>query len=300
VTPSTLGPDLVIAGAARSGTSSLAAQLSAHPDIDAGKVKESNYFSRGLDRGSEWYENLYGERREGLRRMDASTSYTSALYPQALERLAEAAPDAVVVYVVRHPSQRALSHYLFRHHHLRMEKAGDFGSALRTTSYYVVGSDYSHWLPELRTRFADEQLLVVPFELVADSPEDATAEICRRVGLTPPPSAQEQGRRQRNDVVEYRSEATRRAAGLLRRSTVYPRLRSAVGAGRMRRARALLTRQARLPSTDEAMASCTPQQLELLRHLDERAGSAVRDHLVAQDSRLGLDWAARSFAGASA
>ena len=295
---STLGPDLVIAGAARSATSSLAAQLGSHPSIDPGSIKEPNYFSRAMERGPDWYEGLYGARRDSLLRMDASTSYTSAFYPAALERLAAASPDAFVVYVVRQPTQRAVSHFLFRRHHFQIEQAADFGAALLSSPDYVGASDYSRWLPELRARFGDDRLLVVPFEIVATNPEEATAEISRRMGLAPPPPALDQGRRHRNDVVEYRSQATRRVAGLLRHSSLYPRLRTALGADRVRGARALLTRQPRLPSTEEAMASCTPEQLDRLRQLDERAGAAVREHLVGQDARHGLGWAERSFAAA--
>ncbi len=290
-----LGPDLVIAGAARSGTSSLAAQLGAHPAVDPGKVKESNYFSRNLERGPGWYEGLYDERRMGLLRMDASTSYTSALHPEALKRLAAAAPDAFGIYVVRQPTERALSHYLYRHYYLQIDHAPDFGTALRTTSYYVDGSDYSRWLSDLRSTFADGKLLVVPFEVVTTEPEEATAEICRQLGLAVVPVAQHVGRQHRNDVVEYRNLTARRVASRLRRSPAYSGLRAALGSSRMRKARGLLTRQALLPSTDEAMASCDSTQLELLRQLDSHAGAAVREHLVAQDSRLGLTWAGRSF-----
>lgn len=298
VTASTLGPDLVIAGAARSGTSALAAQLGTHPDIDPSSVKESNYFSRELGRGSDWYDSLYAERRTGLLRMDASTSYTSTLYPDALARLAEAAPDALVVYVVRHPTERALSHYLFRRHHFRHEKASDFGAALRSTSRYVDASDYSHWTCELRMRYPDEQILVVPFELVAASPLEVTGEICRILGIAAPTPASRQARRHRNDVVEYRSEVIRRGVVALRKSAFHPRLRAVVGAGRVRKARGLLTRKPVLPSTDEAMASCTAEQLQMLKRLDEQAGAAVRDHLIQQDARLGLAWEARSFVAA--
>jgi len=298
VPTSPLGPDLVIAGAARSGTSSLAAQLSAHPDVDPGKVKESNYFSREMHRGPAWYEGLYLGRRNGLLRLDASTSYTSALYPGSLTRLAEAAPNARVIYVVRHPTQRAVSHYLYRHHYFQLEKATDFGSALRSTSYYVDGSDYARWLSELTDLFPPEQLIVVPFEVVAGEPQAVTAQICRQVGLAAPADAQAQGTRHRNDVVEYRNAAARGAAHLLRRSSAYPRLRSALGAGRMRKARGLVTRRARLPSLDESLATCDPEQLAALAHLDRRAGVAVRDYLSGQDQRLGLAWTERSFASA--
>ena len=44
------GPDLAIVGSARSGTTFLAAQLAEHPSIDAGAVKEPNFFSREYGR----------------------------------------------------------------------------------------------------------------------------------------------------------------------------------------------------------------------------------------------------------
>ncbi len=293
---SSTGPDLVLAGAARSGTSSLAAQLGAHPDIDAGKIKESNYFSREFDRGPDWYESLYAERRGGLMRLDASTSYTSPQFPKALSRLAEAAPDVLVIYAVRQPTERALSHYLLRRHYFQNEHASDFGAALDESALYPDTSDYSRWIPALRETFSDERLLVVPFEVITGNAAAVTAEICGHLGLAPPPDTQAHGSLHRNHVVQYRNDLARTAARTLRQSPAYPWLRNLLGAGRTRKFRGLLTRQAQLPSTDEAMASCDATQLEMLRALDRRAGATVREYLRTQDQRLGLSWASASFA----
>ena len=293
----TLGPDLVIAGTARSGTSALAAQLSTHPRVDACSIKEPNFFSRPQGRDADWYDGLFQARRDGLLRMDASTSYTSPLYPDALDRLAEAAPDAVVVYAVRQPTRRAISHYLFRHYHFRNEPAADFGAALRSSTRFVDTGDYSRWLPQLRERFPADRLLIVPFEVVTESPQAAAAAVYRMAGLAVAAQADEgRGRTHRNEVVEYRSALARWTARRLRTSALSPKLRSALGADRVRRARGLVTRTATLPTFDEALASCTPGQLAELRALDERAGVAVSEHLTAQDQRLGLAWEPRSFA----
>lgn len=297
---SALGPDVVIAGAARSGTSSLAAQLGTHPDVDPGKVKEPNYFSRGLDNGPEWYDRLYQRRRPGLLRLDASVSYTSPLYPEALRRLAAAVPEAFVVYVVRHPTQRAVSHFLFRRHYFHIEPAPDLGTALREGTYYTGGSDYAHWLAELTAAFPRSQLLVVPFEVVTGAVLDVTATVYERLGLDRSLASGDKAAQHRNPVVEYRTDVARRAASVLRRSAVYPRLRSAVGATRLRRLRGLVTRQASAPSEADVLASCAPAELDQLRALEERAGAAVREHLVEQDARLGLSWADRSFAAPTA
>jgi hypothetical protein len=294
------GPDVVIAGAARSGTSALAAQLGAHPNIDAGKVKEPNYFSRHLDRGDQWYETNFRSHSDSVLRLDASTSYTSPRYPHALERLATASPEAYVIYCVRQPTDRALSHYLLRRHYFHIEDAPTFGEALRTTSFYVDQSDYSHWLPLLSDTFGSTRLLVVPFELITAHPQQATGEVCRRLGIEPPPDATLEGEVHRNAVVEYRGERVRRMAAKFRRSRAYPAVRSLVGASRLRKARGLVTRPPTLPARDESMQSCSPDQLTLLQALDDRAGKATRTYLEAQDERLGLHWAPLSFAAATA
>ncbi len=290
------GPDLVLAGAARSGTSSLAAQLGAHPDIDPGKVKESNYFSSKFHRGSDWYEGLYSERQDGLLRLDASTSYTSPQFPEALSRLVEAAPEAFVIYAVRQPTERALSHYFLRRYYFQNDKAADFGSALRESSFYADASDYAHWLPVLRKTFPDRNLLVVPFEVIISSPDQVTAEICRQLGLSTAPDAQQHGQQHRNDVVQYRNQTTRKFARQFRRSPAYPWVRNAVGAGRLRKARGLITQDAHLPASEAALASCDSSQTQMLHELDKRAGQVVHAYLTAQDARLDLAWAPASFA----
>ena len=300
VARSSLGPDVVIAGAARSGTSALAAQLSEHPGIDPGKVKEPNYFSRHLDRGERWYESNFASRSDGMLRLDASTSYTSPLYPQALQHLAATSPGAYVIFSVRQPTERALSHYLLRRHYFSIDDAPTFGAALHGSSLYVDHSDYSHWLPLLSDMFGSDRLLVVPFELVTAQPRQATEEICRRLGLEPPPDAAKEAERHRNSVVEYRNERVRRMASTFRRSRAYPAVRSLVGAGQLRKARGLVTRAPSLPTTDESMQSCSPEQLAELQALDERAGEATRRYLEAQDARLELRWAPLSFAAAVA
>jgi hypothetical protein len=294
--PSGIGPQLAIVGAARGGTSSLASQLTVHPRIDGGKVKEPNYFSRAFDRGPQWYDGLYRPASPGLLRLDASVSYTSPLYPEALSRLRGAAPDVFVVYSVRDPVQRAVSHYLYRHTYFQIEPAPDFGSALRASTYYVDGSDYAHWLGQLGDTFPTAQLLVVPFEVLTGSGHEVAALICRCMGLEPPPTAEDKASRHRNDVVEFRTATARRTASVLRQSALYPRLRSAFGASRVRAVRGLFTRRPSLPSTAEALASCDAGQLAELRALRERSTNAVDAFLRDQDRRLGLSWAPRSFA----
>src|SRR3712207_3518880 len=164
-TPATpLGyPDIVLAGAARSGTTFLAARLSRHPAIDGGAVKEPDFFSKHLSRGTEWYDGLFTSRKDGLLRLDASMSYTVPQYPEALNQLAAAAPHAFVIYAVRDPLARAVSHYRLLRDYFHVDSHTDFGSALRDNPVYLGTSDYSHWLPQLYGHWPKERVLVAPF-----------------------------------------------------------------------------------------------------------------------------------------
>ncbi len=283
--------DLAIAGAARSGTSFLAAHLSRHPGIDAGAVKESNFFSRNYDRGPEWYESLFQPRAEDVRRMDASVSYTYPQYPEALSRLCAAAPDAYVVYVVRDPVPRAVSHYLFYRHYFKQETAGDFGAALHGKDLYMGASDYRRWLGELYSRYPRDRVLVVPFRAITSRTAEVAERVCSALGLAPAPAADAEVGAHRNNVVTFRHPALRVASRKLRRSKLYPVIRDRLGAARLRRVRSLVTKDTWLPTTEEALKSCTPDQLAQLRELEERCDLAVSDALREQDARLGLDWA---------
>lgn len=285
------GPDLVIAGAARSGTSSLAAQLRAHPAIDPGITKEPNFFSAEHERGPDWYDALFKPRAAGVFRMDASTSYTYPQYSDAAERLAAVAPDAIVVYVVRDPLPRAVSHYLLRRHTLRIEEAATFGSALLASSFYAEVSDYARWLRTLDGAFGENQVLVVPFEAIRRSGPEVARVVCARLGLDPPPDAAGSVVAHRNSVVEFRSKSVRRVVSSLRRSPLYRPVRSVLGDSRVRRARSLLVQDVDLPTVAEALDSCSPAQMAELHVIEERAVAAVREHLVRQDARHGLDWA---------
>ncbi|MBA2415663.1 MAG: sulfotransferase [Geodermatophilaceae bacterium] len=285
------GPELVIAGAARSGTSFLAAQLGAHPNIDPGSVKEPNFFSRAEDRGVEWYDALFSPRERGLIRMDASVSYTYPQYPQALSRLAATAPDATVVYVVRDPVPRAVSHYLYYRYYFKRETAIDFGEALQRNDLYAGASDYHRWLVDLRATFPRERVLIVPFRAVTAPGAEVAGRVCAALGLPPSPEPDSDAAAHQNQVVTFRHPALRLASRKLRRSRLYPLVRERLGASRLRRVRSLVTKDTSLPTTAEALSSCTPDQVEQLRELERRGHAAVSEALREQDLRLGLSWA---------
>lgn len=285
-----LGPDLVIAGAARSGTSYLASVLAEHPAIDAGSVKESNYFSRENTRGGSWYDGLYKPRRRGLLRLDASMSYTYPHFPDALVCLATAAPHTTIVYAVREPIMRALSHYQLHRDTFRIDESPNFGAALHANPIYAGTSDYARWLPELAALFPAERRLIVPFELTTTAGMHVAAVICQALGIEPLPEQAMRDESHRNDVVAFRSTSILKARRQIRRSGVYPWIRRTVGPDRMRWIRSRLTRPVTRETLATALNTCSLTQLRELDSLYARAQAAVAHALDAQDMALGLDW----------
>ncbi len=286
-----VGPDLVIAGAARCGTSFLAARLAQHPAIDPGSVKEPNYFSRNYDRGQEWYSSLFDPRHPGLIRLDASVSYTFPQHSEALGRLAGDAPNVRVVYAVRDPITRAMSHYRLLHTYFQNEASQTFGVAVEKNPVYAGSSDYAHWLDLLNSYFSPEQLLVIPFNALVGPDSDAViSSMCSSfLNMAPPPMGTELAQTHRNDVVTFRTGFLRAASRQLRRSPYYPIVRKQLGPQRLRKLRRIVTREVPALSTEAMWLSCTPSQQESLTRVAKYANMAVERQLEVQGERTGLE-----------
>lgn len=290
--PRSIGPDIVIAGAARSGTSYLAAVLGSHPDIDSGAVKEPNYFSREQLRGPSWYDDLYESRRDGLLRLDGSMSYTFPHFPEAIPRLAAVAPKALVIYCVRDPLVRTLSHYQLHRDYFGIEAAQTFGEGLASNPVYIGTSEYDHWLSLLYEHFPADQVLVVPFDIVTEQALDVATVVCETVGLPPPPAElAPRADAHRNEVVQFRHGAIKWTRRLVKRSGAYPWVRRTVGTDRLRRMRSRMTRKVTAEGMEEALGTCGPAQRSQLSAMHRASQAAVAGSLRAQDARLGLDWA---------
>lgn len=287
------GPDILLCGSARAGTSYLASLLGSDARIDAGAVKEPNFYSREWHRGLDWYERLYEPRRPGLLRLDASTSYTFAHFPDALANVATHAPDAVVVYSVREPIQRLLSHFQLHRTYFRNDHAQTLGEALTGQDVYTGASDYARWLGTLFELFPADRVLVVPFDIVTHRADEVLRLVRDTVRLPEETTLQSKARAgdHRNEVVEFRSPALRKAWRAMHVSGAYPHFRRLLGVDRTRRLRGLVTRASHSERLPEALASCTSEQLLSLGRLYESGQGAAADALARQDARTGLGWA---------
>lgn len=109
------GPDFIVIGAMKCGTSTLAAQLGAQPGLFMTTPKEPNFFSDDavFARGPDWYASLFASARPGDILGEASTHYTKRPdLPQTLARMQDMLGEVRLVYMIRDPMVRLVSHYI--------------------------------------------------------------------------------------------------------------------------------------------------------------------------------------------
>ena len=124
------GPDFVVIGAKRGGTTSLYRYLLEHPSIvplfpGALHMKRPRYYDVHYARGLRWYRShfplMVGRRSlarpwaEPAIAGEASPYYL--FHPLAAERLARDFPDARLIVMLRDPVERGYSHYKERRKH---------------------------------------------------------------------------------------------------------------------------------------------------------------------------------------
>ena len=113
-TASTRLPNLVIIGAMKAGTTSLHYYLNQHPEISMSRQKELNFYTKNWKKGINWYVSQFSSIRGNAKVYgESSPSYT--YYPAVSgvpERMHSVIPDAKLIYVVRDPLERIISHYI--------------------------------------------------------------------------------------------------------------------------------------------------------------------------------------------
>jgi hypothetical protein len=175
-------PNCFMIGAAKCGTTSLAALLGRHRNIFVSRPKEPRFFGPNFGRGLDWYMSLFDNGAECAVRMDATTYYssTSEHYKQTPELIKRHCPDARIIYVTRHPLERIESHW--RHRMGKYAKTPPFEKLMdsRKESRLIVGGSlYFARIAPYRTLFGDDRIHVVTLEDLISDPRTSVKKILR-------------------------------------------------------------------------------------------------------------------------
>lgn len=203
-------PAFLVIGAQKAGTTSLYAQLGAHPAVVPALRKEVHWFDRAHRRGADY--RAYFPRSRALARRPGGPGVTGEAtpfllcHPLAPGRVRATLPDVRLVVVLRDPVARAISgyHHAVRHGDEdrpievaldpdRVEPVGapddaawwDGDNVVRRRGYLERG-DYAPQLARWLDRFPREQLLVLDSADVHDG--SGAAAVVEHLGLPPAPT----------------------------------------------------------------------------------------------------------------
>lgn len=103
------GPDFVIAGTQKAGTTWLERQLGQHPQVFT-PSRQLHYFDRNYDRGADWYARWFQRAVAGQLLGEKTTEYLDIPTAETFSRRAATDyPDMKVIVILRDPVRRALS-----------------------------------------------------------------------------------------------------------------------------------------------------------------------------------------------
>ena len=206
-------PHFVIAGAPKAGTTALHAALATHPQLYLSPVKEPKYYLTGgrppARSGHRGPGDAHSAREWVWRREDYLALFDDApadavvgestpfyLYDrEAHARLAEDVPGVKVIAVVRDPVDRAWSNWV----HLRadgLEPEADFLTAVRREPeriadgwapfwHYRGLGRYGEQLRDIHRHLPREQVLVLRYRELVDTPRELLDRVSRFLGVEP-------------------------------------------------------------------------------------------------------------------
>lgn len=176
--------DFAIIGAQKCGTTSLAAQLAAHPSICFCEKKEPEYFFRveNWEAGIEGYHRLY-EPGEGQICGEASTMYTGLPESQGTSsRLFEYNPNLKLIYIMRQPVERVISNY--SHDLVRGFVRSQPETAIFEDPGYISRSRYAVQIRPYLELFPRENILLMMFEEYIANQSRALEQIAVLLGIS--------------------------------------------------------------------------------------------------------------------
>jgi len=193
-------PTFLIAGAAKAGTTSLWEYLSAHPQIGMAVLKEPGFFtsvkgcgnrpdpqaprfSGRYERGLAWYESLFracdGAKAVG----EASVTYMTE--PDAPVLIRRHLPGVQLIFLLRHPVDRLISHYWQekRHGWSLPGLAEMIQERHPTLQRYIYVSSYHLHLKRYFEIFPRAQILLLFYQDLQQNPVLVVQEVYRFLGV---------------------------------------------------------------------------------------------------------------------
>jgi Sulfotransferase domain len=188
-------PNFFVIGAAKCGTTSLAAYLAQHPEIHVSPVKEPRFFARA-ESGHPFPGRRVGSRAEYEALFDSDAparGEASAAYSQhprragVAARIRELIPDARFIYLVGDPIRRVESHYVQTVAEEGEERpiAEVLGNIEDPCHPAICPGRYAQQLHQYLSLFPEDQLLVIDRDELLEHRGPTLSEVFAFLGVDP-------------------------------------------------------------------------------------------------------------------
>jgi len=192
------GPQFIIGGFSKCATTSLYLYLRKHPDVVCGPKKEVRYFNDEWGRGPAWYLSHFPALPRGSGVISGEGTPGYAVTRGVEQRVAAFDPALRMIFLVRDPVARTVSHYHQRRRngleHRALEDVVSYeldiarcvlsGELDAAVLPYVGESLYSFHIDRWRAAMPG-QILVVRTEALATAPDRILVSVCRFLNLRP-------------------------------------------------------------------------------------------------------------------
>lgn len=197
-----LAPTLIVPGAPKSGTSTLFSYLAQHPEIETASIKEPHVYSRPERYARRFdpsaahsFARLFDARRACRYRCEASTTYM--LSPEAPSRIAHDSPNVKLIFILRNPIDRIVSHYNWLNtfnvplQAFRAEIESDWGVSFDPDrhfagnyKHYYSSSSYGAHLKRYLAQIPQSNVLVITFESLKERPAETVNACFEFLGIS--------------------------------------------------------------------------------------------------------------------
>ncbi|MGP1382842.1 MAG: sulfotransferase family protein [Thainema sp.] len=191
-------PHFIIIGGMKCATSTLHDQLAAQPGFFMTEPKEPNFFSNDeiYERGLNWYTDLFANADSGDLCGESSTHYTKLpTYPHTIERLQQYVPQAKFIYMMRHPIDRLVSHFVHEWTK-RQVSTFDINAVLDDYPTLIEYSQYAMQLRPYLETFGSDRILPIFFERFCAYPQEELERVCEFLGYPHQPIWQDEAQQQ--------------------------------------------------------------------------------------------------------
>jgi len=266
-------PELIVIGAQKCATTSLWRYLDLHPEISMASAKETNFFLWYPHGGPEFYDGLFDP--AARLRGEACPDYTVRPFSEEVaKRIATKVPGARLIYLVRDPVQRVVSHWMHAASLGRdpLPFAESVAAEEFPDSEYVLRSRYWWQLEPFRETFPDERLRIVVQEDLAADPVGTVRDLYAFAGVDPSGAPEPELRRR------FHESGSKRRPPRLARALILPRAEATALPPSPRRAR-LLNAVTRRFGRPIERPEPSPAQSERIRELVRDDATRLAHHL---------------------